>query len=35
MYATVAKWEQALRIAQQYLPEDDRIDLYLKQGQKF
>lgn len=35
MYAKVSKWDQALRVSRDYLPEDERMALYIKQGQSF
>lgn len=35
MYAQVAKWEQALRLAKENLPESEINNLYVKQAKKF
>ncbi len=32
MYAKASKWEQALKVARENLPENEIVSLYIKQG---
>lgn len=35
MYARASKWDQALKVARENLPENDIVSLYVQQGQNF
>lgn len=35
MYARASKWDQALKLARENLPESEIVSLYVQQGQKF
>lgn len=35
MYTKANKWDQAYRVAKEYLPENEIVALYVKQAQKF